>query len=148
MIIISGHLARETITKQVNVKDGTRAVLNNCIFVKGKGEKDIPVSISAWDVWADHIAKHYKKGDLIHIVGEETPDIFKTGDNKIDILGCVVKAVVDAQLANHANIFLKSLATEVTRLSFKYGGAKESEHKQKAEEQKAEIEEGTCEEEK
>ena len=114
MILTSGILARDMNLKHVMVKEKEKPVLNNCIFIKGKGEKDIPVYITAWDEWAEHIARNYKKGDGIHIIAEETPEIFKSGDNKIDILGCVVKAVVDSQTINSANAFLRQLSQHIT----------------------------------
>ncbi len=110
MIITSGVLARDMNLKQVMVKGAPKFVLNNCIFIKGKGEKDIPVNISAWGSWAEYIANNYKKGDTIHIIGDETPEIFKCGDSKIDILGVVVKAVVEAQISQAANEFFRVLA--------------------------------------
>ncbi len=126
MIITSGILARDMNLKQVQVKGNPRAVLNNCIFIKGKGEKDIPVSITAWGDWAVYIAQNFKKGDPIHIIGDETPELYTSGESKIDLLGCVVKAVVDAQVVTTANSFFKSMASE---LSGKQKSAGRSEEK-------------------
>jgi hypothetical protein len=37
------------------------------------------------------------KGDCIHMIAEETPETFRTGDRTIDIFGCTIKTVSDVK---------------------------------------------------
>lgn len=115
MIMTSGILARDMTVKEVVVRDKTLKVLNNCIFVKGRGEKDIPINITAWDTWAEYIAVNYKKGDTLHVIADEAPENFKVGEKSITIVGLTVRAVVTAEAVNTGGAFLRELAIQLQR---------------------------------
>ncbi len=118
MLIISGSLARDPELKKVVVDGKKIFVMDNCVFVIGKGGKDqIPVNITAWDKNATYIAENFEKGGKINLIGIEKLDNIKIDKKTYGICTFTVIKIIDRKIYRAITGILSTLITRIINCS-------------------------------
>jgi len=99
-MLLSGRLAADP-TSNV-IEESQRLVSNASIFIDPahiQRDKAAPIHVSAWEDMAKELCK-YKKGDMIHIIANVRPGLYKVSDEKtINITEATIRAFVSENQA-------------------------------------------------
>ena len=117
MLIISGSLARDPELKKVVVDGKKRFVLDNCVFVKGKGKDQVPVNITAWDKNATYIAENFEKREMINLIGIEKLDNIMIDKKTYGICTFTVIKIIDKKIYRAITGILSALISRIINCS-------------------------------
>jgi len=83
MFIEIGRLTQDVEVKSVTINEAEKRVLNNRLAVRVSADSTAFIDVTAWNVTADFIGGHFKKGDELFIEGELRNRIVKTDGKEI-----------------------------------------------------------------
>lgn len=99
MLLIRGTLAHDLQLRYAGAE--RTASVNGLLFayqgktLQGDRRPDVPIRFSSFGDNAHFIAGNYKKGDRINVVADLMLNTYEKDGEKVEQLGCLVKAVLD-----------------------------------------------------